>query len=237
MQIIVNHLTRMQEGYMCVGGVMVRTRQHVRPVLKHGSLETSHLSVNGGPFDIANIVDLGRIVPTSQLPQVEDHFFHPQTASVRGRVAEKQFWQLLRDVCKPTLKDIFGDELKRVGTSGCGTDEGCGQASLGCLSPTANPQIYIKERPGRRPQIRMRFTDGEMAPDVSITDIRLYEADHVTPDVATVERVKQAIAKSAEVILSVGLTRAWSSSSDYPPVHWVQVNNVHLVERPTWRLW
>lgn len=236
MQIIVNHLTRMEEGYMCVGGVIVGTLQHVRPALKRGRLETSYLSVNGGPFDIANIVDLGQVVSTSQPPHVEDHVFHPQTASIRRRVAGGEFWRLLRDLCKPTLKDIFGDELKRMGTSGCGTDEGCGEASLGCLSPTANPQIYIKERPGRRPQIRMRFTDGEIAPDVSVTDIRLYEADHVTPDQATVKRVKEAIAKSAEVILSVGLTRVFSPRSDHPPVHWVQVNNVHLVERPTWRL-
>ncbi len=236
MQIIVNHLTRMQEGYMCVGGVMVGTRRHIRPVLKHGRLETSHLSANGGPFDIANVVDLGQVVPTNHLPQVEDHIFSAHRVSIRGRATPQQFWQLLRYVCKPTLKDIFGDELRRIGGSGCGTDEGCGQASLGCVSPTANPQIYIKERSGRRPQIRMRFTDGEMTPDVSVTDIRLYEADYVTPDVAMVDRMKQAIAKSGEVILSVGLTRAWAPSDD-PPVHWVQVNNIHLVERPTWRLW
>ncbi len=236
MQIIVNHLTRMQEG-MCVGGVIVGTQQHVRPVLKRESLETSHLSVHGGPFDIANIVDLGQANPRPQSPHIEDHVFDPERASLRGQATENEFWQLLRDLCKPTLKDIFGDELRRLGGSGCGTDEGCGQASLGCLSPMANPQIYVQEWPGSKPKIRMRFTDGELTPDVSVTDIRLYEADHVTPDVATVERVKQAIAKSAEVILSVGLTRAWSSSSDYPPVHWVQVNNVHLVERPTWRLW
>ncbi len=234
MQIIVNHLTRMKEG-MCVGGVIVGTQQHVRPVLKRESLETSHLSIHGGPFDIANIVDLGQVVSTSRPPHVEDHFFHPQTAGVRGRVAKKQFWQLLRDLCKPTLKDIFGDELKHMGTSGCGTDEGCGEASLGCLSPTANPRIYVKEWPGSKPKIRMHFTDGEIAPDVGVTDIRLYEADHVTPDVAMVEWVKQAIASSRQVILSVGLTRAWAPPGD-PPVHWVQVNNVHLVEEPTWRL-
>ncbi len=238
MQIIVNHLTRMEEGYMCVGGVIVDTHQHVRPVLKDGRLETSHLSVNGGPFDIANVVDLGEVVSRARPPHVEDRICDPQTASLRGRATENQFWQLLRDLCQPTLKDIFGDELKPLGTSrGCGTDEGCGKASLGCLSPTANPQIYIKEWTGSKPKIRMHFTDGEIAPDVSVTDIRLYEADHITPDVAAVERMKQAIAKSAEVILSVGLGRAFSPRSDCPRAHWVQVNNVHLVERPTWRLW
>ena len=66
---------------------------------------------------------------------------------------------------------------------------------LSQITPMINPQIYVQERPGRRSQIRMRFTDGEMTPDVSVTDIRLYEADHVTPDLATVERMKQALAQ------------------------------------------
>jgi hypothetical protein len=33
MQIVINHLTRMQRGFMCVAGVDLATGRHVRPVL------------------------------------------------------------------------------------------------------------------------------------------------------------------------------------------------------------
>jgi hypothetical protein len=54
MRIIVNHLTRMQPGYICVAGVDVSSGQHVRPELR-GRLTTDLLTLNGGPFDIASL--------------------------------------------------------------------------------------------------------------------------------------------------------------------------------------
>ena len=56
MRIIVNHLTRMQPGYICVAGVDVSSGQHVRPVLR-GRLTTDLLTLDGGPFDIASLVE------------------------------------------------------------------------------------------------------------------------------------------------------------------------------------
>ena len=52
MQIIVNHLTRMRPGYMCVAGIDVASKRHIRPVLKR-RLTTDLLTLNGGLFDIA----------------------------------------------------------------------------------------------------------------------------------------------------------------------------------------
>jgi hypothetical protein len=51
MQIVVNHLTRMQLGYICVAGVDVSSGQHIRPVLR-SRLNVDLLARNGGPFDL-----------------------------------------------------------------------------------------------------------------------------------------------------------------------------------------
>lgn len=53
MKIAVNHLTRMQPGYICVAGIDLETGSHVRPVLPSGRLSAALLRRNGGPFDIA----------------------------------------------------------------------------------------------------------------------------------------------------------------------------------------
>jgi hypothetical protein len=60
MQIIVNHLTRMQPGFICVAGVDVSSGRHVRPVLGR-RLTTDLLASKGGPFDMAELVDLGAV--------------------------------------------------------------------------------------------------------------------------------------------------------------------------------
>ncbi len=78
---------------------------------------------------------------------------------------------------------------------------------------------------------------GRIPLNVSVTDIRLYGADHVTPDPAAVSAAQAKLASSAEVLLSVGLTRAYSDwLSNQPPLHWLQVNNLHFVEEPLWNL-
>jgi hypothetical protein len=69
-----------------------------------------------------------------------------------------------------------------------------------------------------------------------VTDIRLYGADHVTPDAAIVQRVAERLQGAPEVILGVGLTRAFRGADDEPAMHWLQVNNLHFPNDPVWRL-
>jgi hypothetical protein len=79
MRIIVNHLTRMQPGYICVAGVDVSNGHHVRPVLR-GRLTTDLLASKGGPFDMAALVDIGRVESCGHAPETEDYNFDPSTA-------------------------------------------------------------------------------------------------------------------------------------------------------------
>jgi len=82
----------------------------------------------------------------------------------------------------------------------------------------------------------MRVYDGDFDLDLSITDIRLYQSDHVTPNADLISRIDQRLKSGADVILSVGLTRPFASSPDLSPMHWLQVNNIHFEENLTWLL-
>lgn len=235
MRIVINHLTRMERGYICVAGIDTETAKHVRPVLI-GRLNTSFLMRNGGSFDMACLVDLGPTTHVGHPPELEDHEFTPRKVSHLESVSSDSFWGLLRRLAKFSLSEIFGPELTRKGASSCGVEVGAGSASLGCLIPSSTPSLYLKRRPDREPQIRARLADGDFDLDLSVTDIRLYRDDHVTPDEDLVSQVDKRLKSGTEVILSVGLTRPFSPSQDLPPIHWLQVNNLHLQDDPTCQL-
>jgi hypothetical protein len=233
---IVNHLTRMQAGYCCVAGIDPATREHVRPV-QYGRLSTGLLASEGGVFDIGMLVDLGAVTPRRQPPEVEDHLFDARNLRAVRTLDDDEFWGQLDDVAKDKLRDIFGAVLKSRGATSCGVNQGQGRASLGCLLPTGRPRLYTKPNTAGKPdKVRLELTDGEFSLDLGVTDIRLYKPDHTTPDPAVVADVNRRLQAGVATIISVGLTRAFASSDEFDPVHWLQANNIHLGDDPTWRL-
>lgn len=110
-------------------------------------------------------------------------------------------------------------------------DEGLGNASLGCLRTATPPSITIN----RWDKIRAQVTDGTFDVDLSVTDLRLYGKDQKTPRAKVIADVQRRIQKGVGVILSVGLARAFQASGDTARRHWLQVNNVHLEDDPTWK--
>lgn len=229
MEIVINHLTRMQKGYFCVAGVDVETDQHIRPVF-HGRLTTDMLTRYGGPFDMGVLVDLGDVKPRPQRPEVEDHFFYPLRARALRTVEPEPFWELLQRVAKPKLSELFGRDLQRNENGACFVDEGQGKASLGCYVPQTAPRLTLKRWGSSRPRISMAIGEGEKALEVGVTDIRLYGDDHVTPHEGRVERARIRLEGAGDVILGVGLGRL------YRGFHWLQVNNLHFKEAATWQL-
>lgn len=230
MKIVVNHLTRMQPGYICVAGLDLQTNAHVRPVLPASRLTIDLLKRKGGPFDIAVVVDLGETKLRGTPPETEDHVFDPaQLASVRELTAER-FWKLLKSVPSKTLTEIFGDKLKPQG-NGCAVDEGTGSVSLGCMSPVTPPKIFINGWG----KIRIRLDDGTFDVDLSVTDLRLYEHNQETPRAKMVTNVQRRIEKGVGVILAIGLARAFRAQGDTARRHWLQVNNIHLEDDSTWQ--
>ena len=236
MRIVVTHLTRMKHGNVCVAGVNVEDGEHVRPVLRLGQLRAGDLAPSGGPFDLATIVDLGEVQPVPTLPQVEDHEFRARAAQAVGPVEPRIFWEMLHFLARPSPRTLFGDDLRRVGKSAAAVPEGRGVASLGCLRPAVAPRLYVVTRPDGRRSVRVRLRDEDFDLYVSVTDLRLYCPDGETPDDERVSAVNRRMEEGEGVLLSVGLTRAFASAPDREPVHWLQVNNLHLERTPCWRL-
>lgn len=236
MKILVNHLTRMHGAHICVAGLDVDTRRHVRPVLQHEAMPADMLARYGGPFEMARIVDLGRPRPIPDRPHVEDYVFVPSWAKVQRTASADEFWNFLHQVVRARLAEIFGQEFEALGNSRFGTRLGRGEASLGCLLPRRPPELYLARSREGKPQIRMRLADGRVHADAGVTDLRLYQADHATPDTALVRGVAKWIRDSDCVLLSVGLTRKFRPTDRHEYRHYLQVNNVHLKEDPTWSL-
>lgn len=232
--IFINHLTRMKEGFCCVAGVDAITGKHVRPVLRGRNLSTDLLARNGGPFDMAVTVQLDSIRPVPQAPEMEDHLFDPRKARAVGVVTRDGFWRLLNRAAKSKLSELFGPHLVGRSVASCAVDKGKGRASLGCLVPKSRPILLVRRESGKQ-KIRMKVTDGQFYLDLAVTDIRLYQDDHVTPDSKLVGRIAKRLAFQNDVILSVGLTRPFKGT-EREPVHWLQVNNIHLKEKPIWQL-
>jgi hypothetical protein len=236
MKIVVNHLTRMREGHVCVAGIDLDRLQHVRPVLATRSLTPAVLSRHGGCFDIGHVVDIGEAVARPRPPHVEDHLFNPAAAKFVRQFAAGEFWTLLFRMSRPTLRGLFGDAMKPQGRSSWGTDVGHGAASLGCLFLKRMPRLHYMPSGEYKASIRMHLSDGEADLWAPVTDLRLYRDDHATPDPKVAERIDQRIRKSRSVILGMGLTREFCPSTEARPAHWLQVNNIHLETNPTWQL-
>jgi hypothetical protein len=231
MQILVNHLTRMQPGFFCVAGIDLGTGTHVRPVLRHGRLTIDLLSTNGGPFDVGSVVDLGPTIRAGRAPELEDHRFDP--ASARRLLDDDAggFWDALDGAARESLEEIFGPALELWDESGT-VDVGEGRASLGCLRPEKQPWLYVDHRG----TVRMVLDYLLPSVDLAVNDLRVYERDGRTPRRNLVAGVQRRLEAGVETILSVGLTRPWQKRSDTAERHWLQINNVHLKDDPLWQL-
>ena len=236
MIIVVNHLTRMREGRICIAGVDLQTSRHVRPVTKWGHLDGRLLAGREGPFNMGHVVELGSVTPDPQKPHVEDHFFVPWKARFIERFRPEDFWALLYRMSRLRLQEIFGEELRPMGRQACGTDVGDGDASLGVLRPVNRPRIFLRdEKSGEQPSVRIRIDDGQMSVEVGVTDVRLFGSDHVAVNKTMVERVERRLQGTGAVLLSMGLSRAFAPGSVKTSAkHWVQVNNIHFEENPIW---
>jgi hypothetical protein len=232
MKIAINHLTRMQAGFMCVAGIDLATGLHVRPVLDR-QMKIDMLSVHGGLFDIGRIVDLGETRFVGRLPEVEDHRFEAAAARNAGEMPGAEFWGLLQRIAHEKLSLVFGPDLERFGAT-CAVAASCGLRSLGCYWATG-AKLFIDAGRERR-RVRFAWPAGGHAFNVPVTDIRLYGSDHVTPCEATISRIAAQIAARPRALVSVGLSRPFRKTTDDPPRHWLQINNVHLEDSPCWTL-
>ncbi len=232
MQIVVNHLTRMQKGCMCVAGIDLKTGLSVRPVLDR-QMPIDMLAQHGGPFDMARIVELGETRFVGKVPEVEDQKFDAANCRYMADMPADAFWQLLDSTAHEKLITIFGPDLERIGET-CAVTETHGLRSLGCYWAHGG-RLFLDWGSGA-PRIRFSWQSGERLFNVPVTDIRLFGEDHVTPCADRIDRLAADIASEPRVLVSVGLSRPYRKAADAPPRHWLQINNFHLPDRPSWKL-
>lgn len=226
----------MQKGFICVAGIDLATGQHVRPMLR-SPLRKEMLARYGGPFDIGRLVDLGWTRYVGTRPETEDYLFHQSEACSIGDMPAPELWAWLARLAKPKLGEIFGRDLQPRGRCSYAVDVGRGVASLGCYRAAGRLRLFLQQRDVQsRGRVRLEFRSGEHEFQLSVTDIRMYRDDHVTPDPEAIARVGQRLEAEPDVILGVGLTRAFRGQQDEPALHWLQVNNIHFANEPGWRL-
>jgi hypothetical protein len=226
-RLIINHLTRMQERFICVAGIDPATRQHIRLVLR-SRMTTASLARNGGAFDMARVVNLGAVDHVGVAPEVEDCLFAPARISDSSPMPAHEFWSLLESVSGDAIGSLFGDTLARFGAT-FAAELGTGTRSLGCLRPHYPPELLTTE--GR---IRLRIREGPGTVSLPVTDLRLYDPRLQAPRLALADGIAARIRAGVPVILSVGLTRPWTRPGDTVARHWLQVNNIHLQDHPAW---
>ena len=225
MKIVVSHLTRMQPGYICVAGIDLNSGKHVRPVLGR-RLGTELLQSNGGVFGIGAVVDLGRTYRVGTAPELEDYQFSRENLKLVEIASAKKFWAMIDATSTTSLAGIFGPSLTSHGGA-CAVDVDAGTASLGCLTLQAGSVLEID--PWKK--IRRRVDDGTFAPSLSVTDLRLYEEDQKTPRHELIATIADRL-EDENVLLSVGLARAWKRPDDTESRHWLQANNLHFETDP-----
>jgi hypothetical protein len=228
-QIVVNHITRMHDGHVCVAGLH-RNGDHIRPVLEHGRLRKELTSDFGGLFCMGAVVELGQTRPRPAAPEVEDHVFAPETTRFTRMADPEKLWGFFEERSALSLQSIFGETLKPDGAT-ASMPIGTGIASLGVLRPQGRPRI---ER--WKDKVRIVVTDEDLGRlSLPLTDLRVYDLESNTVDERRLELLKDRARRRRGVLLSVGVGRPWAREGGESR-HWLQVNNVHLDDNPLWPL-
>lgn len=228
MRIVINHLTRMSPGYICVAGLDVENQQQVRPVLG-ANLTLSYLASKGGYFGLGHLLELERTQYVGRAPEVEDYKFEPGKVKRLSQMLPAPFWQLLKEVARPSLQTIFGPEFQQRGSHGV-IKAGGGLASLGTLSVETSARLVVDNQH----KLRLNFSDGVFNLDAPITDLRFYEGNQHSLKKDVVEQVADWCESRQPFILSVGLSRAWQKPGDAAAYHWLQINNLYWEQNPLW---
>lgn len=224
MQIIVNHVTRMRESRICVAGVERETLRDVRPTTpRTDPLTRQLLRSEGGPFGPGAVVDLGRVTPEGQRPEIEDHRFVPANARHVEDLSDGSYLKVLEDIRQPGIGVAFGPDIREIRPSKLAVPAGRGQRSLAVVG-VKTPRLYV-DNWGK---LYLDVNDGSTQAKLRVTDVRFYKPDQkIKADV--VKNVASRLASGVEAYAMVGLARAmWDE--DGGDVHWLQCNGICLVD-------
>ena len=224
MRLLITHLTRMKAPYVCLAGLDDQGN-HIRPVLRH-QIHRDQLATASGRIGLGSLVDFGRMHFVGRAPEVEDYLFQPEDVRIVGTVAGADLWRRLGAVADDSPSALFGPELTRTGRT-YALPSGQGSGSLGVLGPTTLSKLHVNEYGKLRAELDV---DGQLS-SLPVTDLRMWSADHASPDETVVARMAAAVQRERPVLLAVGVGRAADVRDDGVERHWMQVNNFYLGPR------
>jgi hypothetical protein len=108
------------------------------------------------------------------------------------------------------------------------TDKGCGGASLGILRVRHKPDLQV-DRFGK---LRLKLIEESRPAYLSVTDLRFVEADHKTIRREVVADVRERMRRGVDLLIMLGLARAFAKPGEDCERHWLQVNGICMLDRP-----
>lgn len=175
------------------------------------------------------VVDLGTVVADPSPPEMEDHRFETADARLVENLDGDEFLELLERISEPDLASAFGAALERVGWK-YAVEAGRGERSLAVVHARTRPALSVDKRFGR---LQLRFNDVDPQTYLSVTDVRFYEADQKTIKGDVVADVSRRLRRGVSAFLMLGLPHAYPATGDDRERHWLQLNGLCLVDRPT----
>lgn len=229
MRIVANHVTRMSAPRICVAGVDIESFEHVRPTTPASDPITPDLlREEGGPFRMGAVVELGATQPAPTPPETEDHRFRTACARLVEDMDGDEFLALLEMVSSPYISSAFGPALERLRWN-YAVARGCGDRSLAVVRARKRPELEV-DRYGK---LRLRIDDVDPQAYVSVTDMRFYAEDQKTIRDRVVQSVRLRLRRGVGAFLMLGLARAYQGRDDDRERHWLQLNGLCLIDRPT----
>jgi hypothetical protein len=228
MQIVICHLTRMEYPYICVAGIDLETLKFVRLVPpRRQRIQARFLKQHSGPFAVGACIDPGPTSPVGVPPEVEDHECLPHMATVIRQLPPDEFWNLLCNVAVSDFSSAFGTQPIKGGRS-YHIPAGQGTASLCCMKASNDIYLFVDDRLGGK-GVRLARKHGSEYASLPVTDLRFYKDSLNYPvDESKVQSINNQLRQGTRAALTLGLTRPFAQDEAHEPVHWVQINGVHL---------
>jgi hypothetical protein len=229
MEIVVNHLTRMRtQERICVAGVDVDRGRHVRPTTSRSDLLTRELlSENGGPLEVAAVVDIAGAAHAPNPPETEDHRVRARDLRSVRVLDGDDYLEVLSNIADDDLENAFGSPLQRREWK-YAIDASEGERSLAVVRARRRPELEV----GRYGKLQLRFNDPDRPAFLSVADVRFVEADHTTIRTGVVDDVQARLRRGVAAYVMFGLARAFRAIGDDQERHWLQVNGLCLEDKP-----
>ena len=209
---------------ICIAGIEVDSKEHLRPVTAPDDLITRSLLVEeGGPLQLGVGLELGPTTPTPTRPETEDHYSETRNFEALGVLTDREYLDLLDQVDDGDLASAFGPGLVRDGNT-YAMELGGGDHSLACLRAGDDDRLSIEFG-----KLYLRASEGAR---IKVTDARLFKSDQKTVRTEAVHNVNARLDDGVGARLMFGLSRPWRKPDDDQERHWLQLNGICLEDDP-----